>query len=188
MRGPPSPRLALRRLSLGLSLVGLLHGDALRYPSETPIDPTSRGRSRLCELTLRDAPASFWHGTRPRSLGVVNVPAPSYFPRPTKTLNNARNHITKTLDNASKTSLAKHQISHLGLVSTTLTFMDLPGTGALALRTDADELLPQLCLAPDTRVQYFDSREANTSNVYLNEAQLEAKLARLVRHVEHTSI
>ena len=57
------PRLALR-LSLGLSLVVLLHGDALRYRSETPIDPTSGGRSRLRELTLRDAPASFWHRAR----------------------------------------------------------------------------------------------------------------------------
>ena len=60
-------RLALW-LSLGLSLVGLLHGDALRYPSETPISPTtSGGRSRLRELTgtFCDAPASgsFWHRT-----------------------------------------------------------------------------------------------------------------------------
>ena len=74
-------RLALW-LSLGLSLVGLLHGDALRYPSETPIDPTAVVHGFTSSPSAMRLPRS---GTAPaRSLGVANVPAPVVLSPPEK--------------------------------------------------------------------------------------------------------
>lgn len=43
-----------------------------------------------------------------------------------------------------------------------------------------ERYLRRLRLAPESRVQYFDSREGNISNEYLNDQELEAKMPNIV--------
>ncbi|KAF2244738.1 hypothetical protein BU26DRAFT_522511, partial [Trematosphaeria pertusa] len=50
-----------------------------------------------------------------------------------------------------------------------------------------ERYLRRLRLAPESRVQYFDSREGNISNEYLNDQELEAKMPNIISAVDDSA-
>jgi hypothetical protein len=54
------------------------------------------------------------------------------------------------------------------------------GSKSCAMAADPNKLLLVAPFAPETRVQYFDSRDAHDTNEYLNDEKLEAKFPAMV--------